>query len=210
MLNNNGFDDWAKTYDKSVAASDSAREYPFAGYAAVLAEIRKLIKEPRGAEILDIGIGTGKFSSRLYTEGARICGIDFSAAMLEKARSVIPEGEFYHFDFKSGLPQELKGRKFDYIISSYAFHHLNDEDKAVFLRSLTRNIKPGGSIIIADVAFKTGEALAACREESGGKWDDSEIYLVAESILLLLEGTNAEYRQISVCAGILTISSQEN
>ncbi len=207
MLDKNGFNEWAAEYDKSVSESEKAGRYPFAGYSTVLAEVRGLIKDPRGAEILDIGIGTGKFSAGLYEEGARICGLDFSAAMLEKAKAAMPDGEFHLFDFNSGLPQKLKGRSFDYIISAYAFHHLDDGGKAAFLRALAGNLKPGGKIIIADVAFKTTGELAACRERSGAKWDDAEIYMVAETLLPLLQnsGLKTEYRQISNCAGILIL-----
>lgn len=209
MLDKNGFNEWAAGYDKSVSDAEKAERYPFAGYSAVLAEVRKSIKEPRGAEILDIGIGTGKFSAGLYAEGARICGLDFSAAMLEKAKAAILDGEFHLFDFNSGLPQALKKRSFDYIISAYAFHHLDDGGKAAFLRSLGGNLNPGGKIIIADVAFNTAGDLAACRERSGDKWDGDEIYMVAETLLPLLQnsGLTAEYRQVSSCAGILTLQS---
>lgn len=207
MLDKDGFNEWAAGYDKSVSESEKAGRYPFDGYSTVLAEVRGLIKEPRGAEILDIGIGTGKFSAGLCAEGASICGVDFSAAMLAKAQAAMPGGEFHLFDFKSGLPQKLKSRIFDNIISAYAFHHLDEGGKAAFLRSLGGNLKSGGKIIIADVAFKTTGELAACRERSGDKWDDAEIYMVAETLLPLLQnsGLNAEYRQISSCAGILIL-----
>lgn len=207
MLDKQGFDKWAGSYDRTVSSDDKAGEYPFAGYSEVLSEVSRLIKEPRGAEILDIGTGTGKFSSGLYAEGAKICGVDFSAAMLDKARATMPGGEFHLFNFGEGLPRELTGRKFDYIISAYAFHHLADKAKAAFLLSLAGSLKSGGRIIIADVAFRTARDLAACREKSGNKWDDDEIYMVEETLLPLLKdsGLSVRYRQISSCAGILTM-----
>lgn len=207
MLDKNGFDKWAPEYDKSVSASDKEGEYPFAGYSQVLTEVGRLIKEPHGAKILDIGVGTGRFSAGLYAEGARICGVDFSSAMLEKARAAMPDGEFHLFNFESGLPQELRERRFNHIISAYAFHHLDDKGKVAFLRSLAGNLKPGGSIIIADVAFRTAGERAACREKAGKAWDDAEAYMVAETLLPLLQcsGLSPEYKQLSCCAGILTI-----
>lgn len=208
MLDKNGFDKWASGYDKTVTGDEAVGEYPFAGYSAVLRGVRELVKEPRGAEILDIGVGTGKFSSGLYAAGAKICGVDFSAGMLERSWEIMPQGEFHLFDFNSGLPPALRERKFEYIISAYAFHHLDDQGKADFLRSLVHNLKAGGLIIIADVAFETSAGQAACRERSGGKWDDSEIYMVAGTLLPLLNGfgLKPEYRQVSNCAGILTLT----
>jgi len=210
MLDKNGFDKWASSYDKTVIGDEVTGEYPFAGYSAVLSCVSEMVKEPRGAEILDIGVGTGKFSSGLYAAGARICGVDFSAGMLERSREIMPQGEFHLFDFGSGLPTVLMERKFKYIVSAYAFHHLDDEKKAGFIRSLVGNLKTGGMIIIADVAFETSAGQAACRERSGKKWDDSEIYMIADTLLPLLNGLglSAEYRQVSNCAGILTLSTK--
>jgi len=210
MLDNNGFDKWSERYDKNVASDDVSGEYPFAGYRRVLERVKSMVKTPGGAEILDIGVGTGKFIAGFYAAGARICGVDFSAKMLELARKRMPQAEFQLFDFSSGLPLEIKARKFDYIISAYAFHHLDDSGKAAFLKSLSGNLKRNGMIILADVAFKTAPDLSACRKKAGEKWDDSEIYMVAENLLPLLTGSGlrAAYEQISHCAGILTILAE--
>jgi len=40
--------------------------------------------------------------------------------MLELAKQKMPKGKFYCYDFKYGLPKDLDGVKFDYIVSSYA------------------------------------------------------------------------------------------
>jgi len=207
MLDKSGFDKWSSNYDQTVAGDDVAGAYPFAGYSAVLDRVKDLVGEPEGLEILDIGVGTGKFSSALYSAGARICGVDFSAGMLEKARAAMPRGEFHLFDFNAGLPPDLDGSKFDRIISAYAFHHLTDAGKAAFLRSLGGRLKAGGKVVIADVAFETARGLNACREKAGPKWDDSESYMVAETLLPLLVGCGlkSDYLQVSNCAGILTL-----
>ena len=210
MLDKGGFDKWSSNYDKTVAGGDVAGEYPFAGYSAVLGCVKDLVGEPSGLEILDIGIGTGKFSSTLYAAGAKICGVDFSAGMIEHARMVMPQGEFHLFDFNSGLPPDLNGRKFDRVISAYAFHHLADSGKAAFIKSLAGRLKGSGKIVIADVAFETERGLNACREKAGAKWDDSEIYMVAETLrpLLRVRGLKSDYFQISNCAGILTLTGE--
>ena len=207
MLDKTGFDKWASSYDRTVTSDDVAGEYPFAGYSAVLRCVEEAVKEPRGAEILDIGVGTGKFSSGLYAAGAKVYGVDFSARMIERSRELMPQGEFHLFDFNSGLPPALREKKFEYIVSAYAFHHINDQRKADFIRTLVSNLKMGGMMIIADVAFETSAGLASCRERSGVKWDSSEMYMVAETLLPLLKssGLKAEYRQVSNCAGILTL-----
>ena len=39
MLDHEGFDLWADSYDRSTACSDESGSYPFAGYSAVLQDI---------------------------------------------------------------------------------------------------------------------------------------------------------------------------
>ena len=43
MLNHEGFDLWADTYDRSTACSDENGSYPFAGYGAVLRNILRRV-----------------------------------------------------------------------------------------------------------------------------------------------------------------------
>lgn len=49
--------------------------------------------------------------------------------MIDIAKEKMPNGLFIQSDFNLGIPSELAHEKFDYIISSYAIHHLNNEKK---------------------------------------------------------------------------------
>lgn len=205
MLDNIGFDIWAKDYDKSVEAS--SREYPFDGYYEVLNTVYNSIDCKAGKSILDIGFGTGILTNKLYEDGARIYGMDFSQGMIEIAKSKMPGGTFIQWDFNNGIPPRLKEMGFDYIVSSYAIHHLSDEKKVEFIGELKQVLNPSGKIIIADVAFENLQDLNACKEISGDSWDEDEIYMVAEELVKNLKdkGINCSYKQISSCAGILEI-----
>ncbi len=206
MMNSRGFDNWAGEYDEDIAKSAG---YPFEGYYNVLAYVHNMIEMDRHTKILDIGIGTGQLTFELYKKGGQVYGIDFSEKMLELARQRMPEGVFYQFDFNNGVPVELKGMKFDYILSSYAIHHIDDSKKISFIKELGYILKDGGSIIIADVAFENRYALDCCRKNAGNEWDDDEIYIIADELEAKLdkEGFKAEYVQVSPCAGVLKIQS---
>lgn len=126
MLDNKGFDLWADGYDKSVQLSEENNEYSFAGYKDVLNYVYNIVKEKTGS-LLDIGFGTGVLTKRLYDEGYIITGIDFSQGMIEIAKEKMPNANLICYDFTRGLPDELKKESFDWIISTYAIHHLNDD-----------------------------------------------------------------------------------
>lgn len=159
-------------------------------------------------KILDIGIGTGQLTYELYRKGGQIYGIDFSEKMIELARERMPKAKFYKFDFNNGIPQELKEIKFDYIVSSYAIHHIDNSQEVNFIKELKSILKNQGTIILADVAFKTRDKLEECKRNAGEAWDDDEIYIVIEEIEpeLNKEGWIVDYTQISSCAGVLKLS----
>ncbi len=205
MLDNLGFDKWSGEYDSSIEGF--SKGYPFEGYYEVLAFVQGKIEGPEGKNILDVGVGTGLLTQELYKKDALIYGLDFSEGMVSEAKVKMPKGNFYIGDMKKGLPKELKVIGFDYIVSSYAIHHLNDNEKISFIEELKAVLNEGGLIILADVAFETKEALEKCRVEAGNDWDNDECYMVMEELeksLVQLE-LKVRYTQISGCAGVLQL-----
>jgi putative AdoMet-dependent methyltransferase len=207
VLSNQDFDKWAGEYDEHILAMQN-KGYPFEGYYKTLGYIQNKIKSSKAARILDIGIGTGLLTETLYREGIEITGVDFSARMLELAKIKMPDARFIQFDFNQGLPTEIKGEKFDFVISSYALHHIDDDQKIDFLTGLMHNLNPGGFVLIGDIAFETTASMVKVREQSTG-WDEAEHYLVAETILdqLAEHQIEAEFVKTSNCSGVLVIQA---
>lgn len=205
MLDNKGFDKWAGEYDKSIA--ESSKGYPFEGYYDVLSSVHTLIKEPKGKNILDIGIGTGLLTIELYKNGANIFGLDFSERMITEAKVKMPSSSFYVSDMKDGVPEAISSQCFDYIVSSYAIHHLDKEEKLKFINELKAILSDEGSIIIADIAFVNNEDMTKCKSESGDEWDDEEHYMVIDELTtdLMDMGLTSNYTQISKYAGVLEL-----
>ena len=104
---------------------------------------------------------------------------------------------------RQGLVEPLLARRYDFIVATYALHHLTDEQKFSFLRVLREHLNPGGQILIGDVAFETRAELEQCRKAAGDTWDDEEIYFVADE--LKQEFPTLAFTKISYCAGILSL-----
>lgn len=203
MLNQNGFDLWADGYDKSVGLSEEAQTYPFSGYKNLLNEIYNRVLSRSEKEVLDIGFGTGTLTCRLYEQGCRIYGQDFSEKMIGLAQKKMPEARLYQGDFSKGLTEELRKQRYDAIIATYSLHHLTDAEKVHFLKELLPLLKEGGHIYIGDVAFQTRAELEQCRSNAGEEWDEDEIYFVFEELEQELPGLRFE--RISDCAGVLEL-----
>lgn len=206
MLNSKGFDEWSGEYDEIIKNS---KGYPFEGYYDVLGYLQSKVKIFSDTKILDLGIGTGMLTNEFYKKGAKIYGADFSHGMIEQARNKMPNAKFYYFDFNLGIPKEIEGEKFDYIISSYAIHHIDDASKIALIIDLQEYLNEKGKIIFADVAFETKEKLKICKDTYKDDWDSDEYYMVASELLDTLKATyqNVNYHQISICAGVIEISN---
>lgn len=203
MLNNKGFDLWADDYDKSVGLSDDDNSYPFAGYKEILNQIFKEVLSIEAKKVLDVGFGTGTLTSRLYEKGIEIYGQDFSKEMFDIAKEKMPKAKLYFKDFSHGLDEALLTNKYDAIIATYSLHHLVDEDKTNFIKSLLPLLNEGGKILIGDVAFKTRHELEICKHQAGKSWDDEEFYFVYNE--MKDKFPTATFNHISHCAGIITI-----
>ena len=203
MLSNKGFDLWADDYDKSVGLSDDENTYPFAGYKEVLNSIYNEVLASDSKRVLDIGFGTGTLTKRLYDRGLEIYGQDFSGEMIKIAQEKMPKAKFFAGDFTKDLVDFLKDNKYDAVIATYSLHHLTDEEKISFIKSLLTLLNPGGKILIGDLAFESRKDLEACKEKSKDYWDEEEFYFVYEDLKKYFEGLTFE--KYSFCAGVLTI-----
>jgi putative AdoMet-dependent methyltransferase len=195
------FDDWAETYDTSIAID----QFPFYGYREVLEKALTLAEVSPGLSVLDLGTGTGNLAARFAHIGCELWCTDFSAPMLAKARQKLPEAHFLLHDLRMDLPSGWN-RPFDRMVSAYVFHHFELDEKVHILQKLAACLTPGGRIVIADIAFPDQTALEKMKEQVGAEWED-EFYWIGDRAIPAVEkaGFKVEYLQVSVCAGIFTL-----
>ena len=102
--------------------------------------------------VLDVGCGTGRFSSKLKGQCDHVLGIDISTAMINKALKThagLQNLEFVQGDY---LYTEFEPESFDAIISIATVHHM---DFRRFLETAKHDLKPGGQLIILDLYQRT-------------------------------------------------------
>ena len=102
--------------------------------------------------LLDLGCGTGwalRYAANRTNGRGEFYGIDNSSKMIERAQAKSRSYGNLHF-YKSrveALP--FDDDFFDVVISSYAFHHFSNPEKA--LREANRVLKPKGKLYILDM-----------------------------------------------------------
>lgn len=124
--------------------------------------------------------------------------------MIQLASEKMPDAKLYQGDFTKGLVEPLLCRNYDFIVATYSLHHLTDEQKISFIPILIEHLQEGGKVLIGDVAFETREDLNQCRLNAGDKWDEEEIYFVAEE--LKTKFPSLAFTKVSSCAGVISLS----
>jgi ubiquinone/menaquinone biosynthesis C-methylase UbiE len=113
------------------------------------------IKE--GDSVLDLGSGAGNdcFVARaIVGESGKVTGIDFTDAMLEKARKNNEKLGFTNVEFIKGDIEEIPliDNQFDVIVSNCVLNLVPDKTKA--FSEIYRVLKPTGHFCVSDVVIK--------------------------------------------------------
>jgi ubiquinone/menaquinone biosynthesis C-methylase UbiE len=99
----------------------------------------------------DLGCGPGHIASYLQGRGIRVCGMDLSVGMIERARQLNPGIEFNQGDMRT-LP--VKDNTWSGIAAFYAIVNLPPGDLVQALREMRRVLVPGGRLLLS---FHIGE-----------------------------------------------------
>ena len=132
-----GYDRWSIVYDDD--------QNPLQGLEGPL--VQKACGNVQGLKVLDMGCGTGRHTLWLAQAGAKVTGIDFSEAILDKARKKTKEYsiKLIKHDLHERLP--FRSGQFDMVVSGLLLEHI--ADLAYYFSEVARVLTNSGRAVIS-------------------------------------------------------------
>jgi 2-polyprenyl-3-methyl-5-hydroxy-6-metoxy-1,4-benzoquinol methylase len=105
---------------------------------------------PPGAQVLEVGCGTGLLTAALAAAGRSLCAIDISLELLRRARQRLADaagGEGALLSVQNAYATGLRAGAFDAVVGISVLHHL-ELDAA--LAEFRRLLRPGGALLFSE------------------------------------------------------------
>ena len=146
-------------WDAEAETFDEAADHGLADPAcrAAWRELLLGALPPAPARVADLGCGTGTLSLLLAEEGYVVDGLDFSPAMVQRARA--KAGHLAAFHQGDAAEPDLPLSSYDAVLSRHVLWAL--PDPAAALARWLELLAPGGRLVLVEGHWSTGAGLTA-------------------------------------------------
>jgi ubiquinone/menaquinone biosynthesis C-methylase UbiE len=138
------------------------------------------------AAILDVACGPGIISAALAPRAREVVAFDLTPEMLTKARRRCADAGLSNVRFQEGSAPDLPfpDGSFDVVVTRLSIHHFQTPQQP--LAEMTRVLKPGGTLVIADVVSSESPEEAALHNAIEILRDPSHVRMLPASELAAL------------------------
>jgi SAM-dependent methyltransferase len=133
--------------------------------AETLGALVELVPEEREARWIDVACGPGVVSRGIAGRVGSVSGIDLTPAMVEEAERRAREDGVGNVGFTLGdaTALDFPDASFDGAITRLSLHHIPAPGRVV--AEMARVVRPGGWVVVSDIAADPDGEAAAWREE---------------------------------------------
>lgn len=145
-------------WDAAAASFDDEPDHGLAdeGVRAAWRSLLLGVLPPVPARIVDLGCGTGTLAELLVDAGYSVDGLDFSPAMIERARAKVPDARFITGDASD---PELELGVYHAVVCRHVLWALPDPVAAI--TRWVRLLQPDGLLVLVEGRWHTGGGLTA-------------------------------------------------
>jgi len=176
------YDRCAREYDDWYLGTGRFAERERPGWDEEVARLRHAIEALAPGRTLDVACGTGFLTRHLAGE---VVGLDQSDSMLEEARRRAPQAEYMRGD---ALELPFRDAAFDRLFTAHFYGHLENTDRAAFLREARR---VAAEIVIVDSALRDDVEPEERQERilnDGSRWEIYKRYFTTDLLANELGG----------------------
>ncbi|MCI0440493.1 MAG: methyltransferase domain-containing protein [Chloroflexi bacterium] len=141
-----GYDQIGGRYGEQAVEADTEQR------ARYTSEV--LNRLPAGADVLDLGCGSGVPTTRRLAERFNVTGVDISERQVERARRNVPSAAFLCADMAE---VEFPPESFDGVSAFYSIIHVPRDEQAALLKKIAAWLRPGG-LLVATLGARPGES----------------------------------------------------
>lgn len=152
-------------FDRAAPIYDATRALPPDVLDRIVEFILSKTGAERGAQFLDIGVGTGRFAIPLLQCGYQVTGVDISEEMMQRLRDKV--GPHPHLSLRTASAQSLPfaDDTFDAAMAMQVLHLVAEWRQA--LAEARRVLKPGGYVVLG-----SGHGMPGPARDIRQQWRD--------------------------------------
>lgn len=144
-------------------------------------KVISLLQLKKGANILDLGCGTGRHSLEFARRGFQVVGIDRTAMFLKEAKTRAAKEELKVQFMEGDMRTFVNSEKFDAIVNLFtSFGYFEDpEDDRRVLKNVFVSLKPSGKFLIDVIGKEVFARMISFRER---EWfEDNDVFYLQET-----------------------------
>lgn len=167
-----------------------------AGYRDVLQWVVQQAQITPTSRVLELGSGTGNLSELIASCG-ELVSVDISENMETIAKCKmrhLANRRFIKADILEGFTQELG--KFDAVISTYAVHHLTDQEKQRLFALIFDHLLPSGAAVFGDLMVQSDSEKEEKVHQYLAKGDRATAQAISEEFFWSLDTAIADLKRL--------------